>query len=406
MRGFIENSGAGQLKFWSAPVDVMAGGRSLFRSDNARAVLSFSRESVANSVLRAPDALKFGEAYLSGQMDIEGDIYEAILLKEHFYPEALGLRDKGRIVLDVLLSYRKHTLDNDRNFISHHYEHPGEFYRLFLGDSMTYSCAYFNNERTSLDGAQEKKISHLLSKLHIQRGDRLLDIGCGWGSLVIQAAREHDVTALGITLSRTQHDYANKRLAALGLRGKCRVELQDYRDVQAEPRFDKIVSVGMYEHVGRRNLSAYFKKVNELLRPDGLFVNHGITAHAQGDWRKASEARFIDKYIFPGGELHSCNKVVGGMEAAAFEIFDVESLRKHYAKTLRCWVENLQRNAEAARKLVPESVFRAWVLYMAGCALTFEEGYLNVHQICGSKTGRYGGRDIPMTRAHLYSPQG
>lgn len=402
MSGYFEDGTAGRLKFWTAPVDVIAGGRSLFRSDNARAALRFSHESDAYGILRTPDALKFAEAYVHGQMDIEGDIYAAILLKEQFYPKALRLRDKGRIVFDVLRSYKTHTRSNDRNFISHHYEHPNDFYRLFLGDSMTYSCAYFDDGDASLDEAQEKKISHLLSKLHIQPGDRLLDIGCGWGSLVIKAAREYDVKALGITLSRTQHDYANKRLDELGLQGNCRVKLLDYRDVEPGLQFDKIVSVGMYEHVGGHNLSAYFKKVNELLRPDGLFVNHGITCQAKSDWRKASEALFIDKYIFPGGELHSCNKVVAGMEAAGFEVFDVESLRKHYVKTLRCWVDNLQQNAAAARKLVPESVYRAWVLYMAGCALTFEEGYLNIHQICGSKTDRYGGREIPMTRAHLY----
>lgn len=402
MNGYGAKDTAGLLEAWGAPVDIIAGDRKLFQGDNSQAALVFADESVASHVLGKRDALAFAEAYVHGEMDIKGDIYAAVMLKDQFYPERLGLRDKGRIVFNVLRGYNRHTLNNDRKFISHHYEHPDDFYRLFLGKSMTYSCAYFAAENDSLDAAQENKIDHLLAKLRIKFGDRLLDIGCGWGSLVVKAAQDYGAKPLGVTLSKSQHAYADQRIRELGLEGNCQVELLDYRQLDPNQEFDKIVSVGMYEHVGGRNLNAYFKKVHELLRPDGLVVNHGITTTATPDWRKSSEARFIDKYIFPGGELYPVNHVIKGMELAGFEVFDVESLRRHYAKTLRHWVDNLRRRAGEASELVPESVYRAWVLYMAGCALTFEEGYLNVHQVCGSKTRRFGGREIPLTRAHLY----
>jgi cyclopropane-fatty-acyl-phospholipid synthase len=384
------------------PVDISAAGQKLVKAKNAKAVLDFSDTKQAERVLAARDPLIFAEAYLNGAMEINGDVYAAIELKEHFFPEKLGVADKARIIFNVLRSYRRHSVEEDRRYIAHHYEHPDDFYRLFLGPSMAYSCAYFADETDTLDQAQERKIAHLLAKLRLKANESLLDIGCGWGALAVTAARDYGARAVGVTLSRTQHAYANKLIQQQGLGDRCRVELLDYRHIDEGRRFDKIVSVGMYEHVGRRNLGGYFSKVHRLLRPEGLFVNHGITRKFHADWRKASEAMFIGKYIFPGGQLHASSQVIQAMEQAGFEIFDVESLRKHYAKTLRYWVDNLQANEQEARMLVPESVFRAWVLYMAGCALAFDEGYLNVHQVCGSKTQPFGGSEIAMTRHHLY----
>lgn len=386
----------------SAPVDVFAGGRSLVKSENSKASLVFRNSKEAIRILKARDPFVLAEAFVQGQMDIDGDIYEAIGIKEYFYPDHITFADKSKIVFNVLKSYRTHNRNDDRSFISHHYDHSDRFFRLFLGPSMVYSCAYFANDTDTLDEAQDRKMDHLLGKLRLQSGERLLDVGCGWGSLVIKAARDYDAQALGITLSQSQHAFAQARIKELGIGDKCRVELIDYRDVSTKEPFDKIVSVGMYEHVGGKNLNSYFKGLHNVLRDEGIFVNHGITRKPYADWRKASEARFIDKYIFPGGELHPGNRVVEGMEVAGFEVTDVESLRKHYAKTLRHWVSNLQNHAAEARRIVPEQVFRAWVLYMAGCALTFEEGYFNVHQMCAFKTSPYGGHDIPMTRAYLY----
>jgi cyclopropane-fatty-acyl-phospholipid synthase len=386
----------------SLPVDIAAAGQTLVKAKNAKAVLAFSDRSQAQRVLAARDPLILAEAYLESSMEIKGDVYAAIELKEHFFPDELGAVDKARIVLNFLRSYRRHSVQADRRYIAHHYEHPDDFYRLFLGRSMAYSCAYFAEEDDSLDTAQERKIAHLLAKLRLKPNERLLDVGCGWGTLAITAARDFGAYAVGVTLSHTQHAHANRLIQRQGLGERCRVELMDYRELDEDRQFDKVASVGMYEHVGRRNLSGYFKKVHSLLRPEGLFVNHGITRKFYPDWRKASEGLFIDKYIFPGGEIHASSQVIQAMEQAGFEIFDVESLRKHYAKTLRHWVDKLQRNADEARRVVPESVFRAWVLYMAGCALGFDEGYLNVHQICGSKTESFGGSEIAMTRHHLY----
>lgn len=391
-----------QSAAWNVPVDIKIAGKTVRRGENPSAALAFLDRSAAESVLGANDAFVLAEAYVRGLMDIEGDIFAAVSLKDRLYPEEVGLLEKGRIVFNVLKNYRRHSADKDRLYIAHHYEHPDEFYRLFLDRTMTYSCAYFLADDDDLDAAQEQKIDHLLAKLRLSPEDRLLDIGCGWGSLVIRAAELHGVSALGLTLSKTQHAYANRQIREKGLEGRCRVELRDYRFLDNDQRFDKIVSVGMYEHVGSRNLNAYFKKVFELLRPEGLFVNHGITRRRHPDWRKASEALFVDRYIFPGSEIHPASRVMAGMEGAGFEVFDVESLRRHYARTIRHWVARLEANSDEARRIVPEPVYRAWLIYMAGCALTFEEGYLNVHQAVGAKTMDYGGSAIPMTRHHLY----
>ena len=385
----------------SAPVSIVAGDRQVFAGDKPEAVMVFADADEAHRIMDARDLFQLSEAFVEGRMDIEGDIFAVVSLRHYFYPERLGLLDRAQIVFRFLREYKRHTPGHDRRYIAHHYELPDDFYRLFLGDSMTYSCAYFTDPDITLEAAQESKIDHLLSKLQLQPGERLLDIGCGWGSLVIQAATKYQAKVLGITLSRTQVDYACSRIRALGIDDVCEVRPADYRDLADEAKFDKVVSVGMYEHVGNRNLSTYFHTVFDLLRPDGLFVNHGITRKFAPGWERASEALFMGRYIFPGGELHSHARVAEAMEAEGFEIYDSESLRRHYAITLKHWVANLQENQAEARRLVSERTYRAWLLYMAGCASAFQEGYLNVHQISGSKTTEYGG-EIPLTRSYLY----
>ncbi len=385
----------------SAPVRIVAGDRQIFTGEKPEAAIIFADADEANRILAARDLLQLSEAFVEGRMDIEGDIFAVVGLRHYFYPEHLSLLDRAQIVFRVLKEYKRHTPGHDRRYIAHHYELPDDFYRLFLGESMTYSCAYFTDPNMTLEAAQESKIDHLLSKLQLQPGERLLDIGCGWGSLVIRAATKYQAKVVGITLSRTQVDFARSRIRVLGLEDVCEVRLADYRDLADEAKLDKVVSVGMYEHVGNRNLSTYFRTVFDLLRPDGLFVNHGITRKFAPDWERVSEALFLGRYIFPGGELYSHAHVAKAIEAEGFEVYDSESLRRHYAITLRHWVANLQDNQGEARRLVSESIYRAWLLYMAGCASAFEEGYLNVHQISGSKTTRYGG-EIPLTRSYLY----
>ena len=388
---------------WSLPVDVIAGRNRFIEGQNATSRLIFPNVASAKRVLDAKDAFVLAEAFMNGIFEIEGDIHDAIRIRESFYPERLSLLDKGRIIFNVARHYKFHTIRNDARFVSRHYDYPDEFFRLFLGESMTYSCAYFADNNDSLDAAQEQKIAHLLTKLQLKRGDRLLDVGCGWGALVIRAARDHGAKALGITSSVKQYEYADKLIHDLGLEKSCQVKCMDYRELEEEQQFDKVVSVGMYEHVGHKNLGIYFKKIHDLLRPDGLFVNHGITRKPAPDWRKAPEAIFIDQHIFPGGELHSPSRIMNEMERAGFEVYDVESLRKHYARTLRYWLDSLQKSSAAARKLLPERTFRAWLIYLAGCTATFEEGYFNLHQFSGSKTPAFGGREIPMTRDYLYN---
>ena len=384
------------------PVDVLAGQEKLIEGQNPTASLIFPNVESAKRVLASKDAFVLAEAFINGVFDITGDIHAAVKVKESFYPESLSFLDKGRIVINVLRNYRLHSIKNDAQFISQHYDHPDEFYRLFLGESMTYSCAYFAESDDSIDVAQEQKISHLLTKLQLSHGDRLLDIGCGWGTLAIRAARDHGAQALGITVSKKQQEYAQKMIHDMGLEERCSVKLMDYRQLEEDNQFDRIVSVGMYEHVGSKNLRTYFKKTFDLLRPDGLFVNHGITRKIFPDWRKASEAIFINQHIFPGGELHAPSRILDEMERVGFEVYDVESLRKHYVKTLQLWIVRLEENASRARNIVSEKIFRAWLLYLAGCASAFDESYLSVHQFSGSKTPDFGGLEVPMTRDYLY----
>ncbi len=387
---------------WTVPVDVHAGGRRVIDGPDARAALVFADHDRAAEVLGSRDLLALAEAYVHGAVEIQGDIFAVVMIRDQFYPDTLSFLDKARIVLTVLKSYRRHRVEDDGEYISHHYDQPDEFYELFLGPTMMYSCAYFADDADRLDDAQEQKLDHLLTKLKLCEGETILDIGCGWGSLVIRAAERYGARAHGITLSKAQHDYANAKIERLGLAGRCSVELRDYREMPPGAQYDKIVSVGMYEHVGHRNLDRYFEKVSDLLKPDGLFVNHGITRKNEADWKRYPEARFMDKYIFPGGELYPSGRVVAGMEKAGFEVYDVESLRKHYVRTLRNWVGRLEMNSERALAIAPPQTYRAWRLYMAGCANAFEEGYLNVHQVCGSKSTRFGGHKISMTRDHIY----
>ncbi len=293
----------------------------------------------------------------------------------------------------------KHSLKSDRRAISHHYDVGNDFYDLFLGRDRIYSCAYFKTKHEDLDRAQTDKLDHICRKLRLQPGEKLLDIGCGWGGLIAYAARYYGVSATGVTISRNQFEAARDLIAREGLGRQCRVELADYRQVPGAACFDKIVSVGMFEHVGFKNLPVYFGTAARLLKPDGLFLNHGITSeHAFR--RDDAATRFINKYIFPDGELTSLSRVLSVTEAE-FETLDVESLREHYARTLRLWTRNLQANRQPAVAAAGERLYRTWALYLAGCAWGFEKGNINVYQILLAKK-RSGLPPVPLTRADIY----
>lgn len=372
-------------------------------------------------VLR-PDPLLLAEAYFRGAIDIEGDLYTALGLKAHFERFSLSWRDKLALLRDALLlrvsdqdglkpsrslasrvarrfSHR-HSRQTDQAAISFHYDVSNAFYGLWLDAERVYSCGYFKATDDTLDQAQRNKLEHICRKLRLQRGERLLDIGCGWGALVCWAAREHGVRAHGITLSQQQLEYARERIRSEGLQDLVTVELRDYRDLEGTAVFDKVSSIGMFEHVGLANLPAYYAVVQRVLRPGGLFLNHGIT-HDEEGWSRTVATEFINRYVFPDGELDCVSNIQLGMERSGFEIHDVEGLRPHYALTLRHWVQRLEARREEALREVDEVTFRIWRLYMAACALEFEAGGTGIYQIVASK--RDGGSwPVPLTRSDLY----
>ncbi len=388
------------------------------------AALVFHHPRPLREAVLSGDPLRLLDAHFRGLIDIEGDIYAALRLERHFESLKLSPFGKLSILIQALLqpdpafpedgrqrpapaprSLRRRwfgtsTKNDNRNAIAFHYDVSNDFYRLWLDRNMVYSCAYFESAGDDLDEAQRNKLDHLCRKLRLKPGERLLDIGCGWGALICRAAGHYGVRAHGITLSRNQYEYARQAIREQGLEERATVELRDYRDFRDNAPFDKIVSVGMFEHVGLKNLPLYFGTAHRLLRPGGLFLNHGITHDREG-WRETPSTRFINRYVFPDGELDTIGNVQRVMERCGFEIHDVEGLRPHYALTLRHWVRRLEQRRQEALRYVPENVYRVWRLYMAVCALHFEDGDIGVYQILASKRTP-GARPVPLTRRDLY----
>jgi len=301
----------------------------------------------------------------------------------------------------------RHSRKQDARAIEHHYDVSNEFYRLWLDRNMAYSCAYFQSDGDTLDQAQEQKFEHICRKLMLKPGERFLDIGCGWGGLICHAARHHGVQALGITLSRNQFELARSRIAREGMADRCKVELLDYRDLPDADKFDKIASVGMFEHVGLSNLPLYFGKIDRLLADDGLVMNHGITTMDPKSRAVGMGAgAFIDRYIFPHGELPHLSLAVRAMSEQNLEVIDVESLRFHYAKTLGIWASRLEAARDLARDLVGERRYRTWLIYLAGCAHAFSRGWISLHQILAAKSQRAAMAPVPWTREHQYESNG
>jgi len=291
---------------------------------------------------------------------------------------------------------RRHTRERDAAAISHHYDISNDFYRLVLGPTMTYSCAYFGSAQSSLEDAQTDKHELICRKLRLQEGERMLDVGCGWGTLAIHAASRHGVSVVGVTLSQKQAELAAKRAAEAGVGDRVEIRVQDERDVDDGP-FDAIASVGMFEHVGAERLAEYFGHLYSLLPPQGRLLNHGIS-RPPGRRSRFVRRGFIDRYVFPDGELHEVGAVASVMQRAGFEVRDLESLREHYALTLRRWVANLEANQTEAVTLVGEGRYRVWRLYMAAAARNFDQGRTQVHQILAVRS--HGGRSgLPLRRA-------
>ena len=376
---------------------------------------------VVRSMILGRDRLRLAEAYFRGDLDIEGDFFAALGLKDHLNNIRLCLRDRLITILGAARlgssvdtspaepeqrtslhgqAVTAHSKPENRASIEFHYDVSNEFYALWLDEAMVYSCAYFEHQEDTLEQAQWAKLDHICRKLRLAPGDRFLDIGCGWGALVIHAAQHYGVHAHGITLSQRQLELARQRIAQAGLEDRVTVELRDYRDLAGESVYDKVASVGMFEHVGLKNLPVYFATVHRLLKPAGLFLNHGITHDVEG-WEKTSSTEFINRYVFPDGQLDTVSNIQRGMERARFEIADVEALRPHYALTLRHWVARLERHHDEALRYVSESTYRVWRLYMAACALEFESGEIGVYQVLASKRS-VGAARLPLTREHLH----
>lgn len=348
--------------------------------------------------LAQPSLGKLARAYVEQDFDIEGDTRDVLLLGESLCDAETAVDAKG----SSALSWLRHTRPADRRNIGFHYDVSNDFFGLWLDSRRVYSCAYFRCEDDTLERAQEQKLDLICRKLMLKEGERLLDIGCGWGSLILWAAEHHGVRALGITLSQDQHAYVAAEIERRGLQGRVEVRLLDYRELSKDERFDKIASVGMFEHVGRKNLDVYFHQIHTLLAPGGLVMNHGITATGlDTSGLRSDVGDFIEQYVFPGGELAHVSRVIESLSRAGLECVDVESLRPHYAKTLWHWVDRLESNAEQARALIGEKKFRIWRIYMAGSAHAFTRGWISLFQIVAGKPLSDGSLAYPYTRAHL-----
>lgn len=378
-------------------------------------------------VLNHPGALRsmllpgtevgLGEAYLYNDFDVEGDLEVVFSLADTLGQDVNGVLQKlhaARILLQLpsgparptarrgpaRLTGKRHSIERDRRAVTYHYDVSNDFYALWLDKHTVYSCAYFQSPDDDLDSAQERKLDYICRKLRLRPGQRLLDIGCGWGGLVLHAARNYGVDATGITLSQPQADLANARIAEAGLAERCRVLVRDYRELDEPGAYDALVSVGMFEHVGARMLPIYFSKAWALLKPGGVFLNHGIANRATDPPR--SGRSFSDAYVFPDGELTPISTSLGVAEKAGFEVRDVESLREHYMLTLRHWVRRLEAKHEQALQYVDEPTYRVWRLFMSGSAYGFKVGRLNVYQALLVRQGEGGQSGLPLTRADWY----
>ena len=347
--------------------------------------------------LAHPSLDLLGSAYVEGRLDLEGPIDAVIELGDSLSQLVLG---DDHIELQTS---NAHDKDSDAAAISYHYDLSNDFYALWLDREMIYSCAYYQTGDEDIDQAQQDKLRHLCRKLRLQPGECLLDVGCGWGGLARFAAREFGVEVLGITLSQAQLEAGRQRVADAGLSQQVRLEFMDYRDLPQDQSFDKIVSVGMFEHVGHVNLPLYCQRLFGALRPGGMAMNHGITSrHSDGRPVGRGAGEFIGRYVFPQGELPHLATMARVLSDAGLEVVDVESLRRHYARTLQQWSARLETQLGEAARQVPEQVLRIWRLYLAGCAYAFARGWINLHQILAVKPLADGSHLLPWTRADLY----
>ena len=369
-----------EIKFWDGSVEKFGDGDSDFQ-------LIFNEKISKGDVINDP-SITLGEAYMTKKLEIKGNVQFVI---ESLYNNKESFLNKSE-KYEKLIKKFKSSIKRSKDNIKFHYDIGNDFYKLWLDNSMNYSCGYFKNVTDTLDEAQNNKTNHILTKLNLKEGQTLLDIGCGWGELIIRAAKQYKVKAVGVTLSLEQLQKANERIKAEGLEDLVEVKLQDYREIK-NMSFDRIVSVGMLEHVGLENLSEYFNIVNDLLKDKGLSLIHCITAVNEG-----GNNTWIDKYIFPGGHVPAIKTIISDIAELELELIDVESLRRHYGKTLEHWAKNFENALPIIEKTKDETFIRMWRLYLNACAASFNCGNINVHQILFAKGVNNG---LPLTRDYM-----
>ncbi|MGH9263285.1 MAG: class I SAM-dependent methyltransferase [Acidimicrobiales bacterium] len=389
---------------------------------SAPGTVSVRSAAALRRILWAPGELGLARAFVAGDVEFEGDVFAVLRILQTTAPADLrffglaalsaAVRAARRLGLaarplpppaeEVLPAGWRHSIRRDASAVSHHYDVGNDFYRLVLGPSLTYSCARFVDDRTALEHAQAAKFELVCRKLgvHERAGTRLLDVGCGWGSMALHAATVHGAEVVGVTVSREQYELARRRVTQAGLGGRVEIRLQDYRLIRGE-QFDAISSIGMFEHVGRGQQDRYFATLRSLLRPGGRLLNHAISSPGSS---RPGRRSFMHRYVFPDSELLDVGDVVLAMERAGFEVRDVESLREHYVRTLHAWVANLEAAWDQAVALVGTTRARIWRMYMAGCANRFEQAAISVHQVLGVVADGEGRSFMTPTRSGWEAP--
>jgi cyclopropane-fatty-acyl-phospholipid synthase len=399
-----------RLRHWSADLRsqlalplrvILWNGQQLdFSQEPPRVTIRVPHASAVRYLL-SPSLINLGSAYVEGAIEVSGRAADMIAIVNAL--AAARLKKRGPLSR-AARSMAPHTREKDAEAIRYHYDVSNEFYSAWLDPAMVYSCAYFETGDEDLASAQMKKIDHILAKIGLQPGQSLLDIGCGWGALAIRAAQRYGARCVGITLSENQAQLARERVERAGVQRLVEIRLQDYRDVTGQ--FDRITSVGMFEHVGLHHLSEYFRHVNALLAPGGVVMNHGITTtdiHSRGTPYGGGE--FINRYVFPHGELAHLGAVIRSMQEGGLEVRDVENLRRHYARTTAIWTDNFEANAERIGRLTDPKRFRIWHVYLAGCTYAFNHDWISLYQIVCGKAGQDPAA-MPWSRRYMYeAPQ-
>lgn len=376
-------------------VDLWNGRQLHFGHDTPQVIIKVPHVSAIGCLL-TPSLSNLGAAYVDGKIDVEGNLSTIISVCNSLAAHTLKLEGKFARISRKL----RRSKEKDSEAVKYHYDISNDFYKLWLDDNLVYSCGYFENGDESLHTAQLKKIDHILNKIQLRENDELLDIGCGWGALVIRAAQKFGAKCVGVTLSENQAVLARERVARAGLSDRIEIRLQDYRDIDG--CFNKITSIGMFEHVGIMNLSGYFAKIHSLLAPDGIAMNHGITStDAESGETPYGNGEFIEKYVFPYGELPHIGLALKSIQEGGLEVVDVENLRRHYAMTCSLWADNFEVRADEIKRVVGDKRYRIWRIYLAGCAYAFNRDWISLYQVVCVKAGQPVS-NLSWSRRHMY----